>query len=101
MKTSNKKNSQKKDQKNPDATTIIMDMPEVKDIPGQEHVVPPQFNEMQDVTISSSDEEGEGILDDLNTDNQTIITNSSNVSKQEKKLLKKSAGHPPTEETKD
>ncbi|MES1225778.1 MAG: hypothetical protein ABUT20_60430 [Bacteroidota bacterium] len=92
----------KKDQQKLQPETITMDMPEVKDIPGQENIKPPQFREMQDVTISSADEEGEGILDDLNTDDEeTIITNSSDVTKEEKRLLKKSAGHQQTDETKD
>lgn len=106
MKTANKLNTSdlkdvKKDQQKmqPEYTTI--DMPEVKDIPGQENVIPPQFLEMQDVTISSADEEGEGILDDLNTDNQSLVINSSDVTKEEKKLLQKSAEHQPTGETKD
>jgi hypothetical protein len=100
VKASDLKDAKKDQQKlQPEYTTI--DMPEVKDIPGQENVIPPQFLEMQDVTISSADEEGEGVLDDLNTDDQSIITNSSDVTKEEKKLLKKSAGHQPTDETKD
>jgi hypothetical protein len=81
---------------------ITMNMPEVKDIPGQEHVKVPQFREMQDTTISSSDEEGEGILDDLNTDKESLANeDTADVSRQEKKLLKKSAGPQPTEETAD
>ena len=91
----------KKDQQKLQPETTVIDMPEVKDIPGQEHVNAPQFIEMQDVTISSAGEEGDGILDDLNTDDQTIITRSSDLTKEEKKLLKKSAGHPSTEETED
>jgi hypothetical protein len=108
MKPDNKNGSQKghlkdskKDQQKLQPETITMDMPEVKDIPGQENITVPQFLEMQDVTISSADEEGEGILDDLNTEDQMLITNSSNVTKEEKKLLKKSAGHQPTDATKD
>jgi hypothetical protein len=91
----------KKDKQKIKPQTLTMDMPEVKDIPGQEHIEVPQFREMQDVTISSADEEGEGILDDLNTDSEKIIDSASDVSRQEKKLLKKSAGHPSTEETED
>ena len=49
-------------------TTIIL--PEVKDIPGQEHVRPPYIGEMVDSTPSSADEEGEGILDGLNQDEE-------------------------------
>ncbi len=91
----------KKDQQKLQPETVIMEMPEVKDIPGQENVKVPQFREMQDVTISSAGEEGEGILDDLNTDSTTILNNESDVTPLEKKLLRKSAGHLPTDETKD
>ncbi len=56
---------------------------------------------MQDVTISSADEEGDGILDDLNSDTDEFTNDQSNVTAAEKKLLKKSAGHQPTDETAD
>ena len=63
-------------------------MPEVKDIPGQEHIKPPRLKEMMDTTIASADEEGEGILDDINKeDDDAIVDNNSNVSKLEKKVL--------------
>jgi hypothetical protein len=48
----------------PEGGTI--DMPEVKDIPGQEHVHVPPMGELADTTISSDDEEGAGLLDELN-----------------------------------
>jgi hypothetical protein len=53
----------------------VIDMPEVKDIPGQEHVRVPRMREMEDTTISSADEEGEGILDNINEedDEEQII----------------------------
>lgn len=67
---------------------ITIDMPEVKDIPGQEHIKPPRLKEMMDTTIASADEEGEGILDDINKeDDDAIVDNNSNVSKLEKKVL--------------
>ena len=67
-----------------------IDMPEVKDIPGQENIRPPHLREMMDTTISSADEEGEGILDDLNKEaDDEIITGNNNVSNAEKKLLEK------------
>jgi len=91
----------KKDQQKIKPESFTMDMPEVKDIPGQENVVPPQFREMQDVTIASAGEEGEGILDDLNEDIQPISNGPSDVTPAEKKLLRKSAGHQPTDETAD
>jgi hypothetical protein len=80
---------------------IIIDMPEVKDIPGQEHVKPPRMREMMDVTSSSSGEEGEGILDDLNKeDDDVILDESTNVTDAEKQLLKKT-DRPENDETKD
>ena len=36
-----------------------MDMPDVQDIPGQEHIRPPRLGELEDTTASSADEEGE------------------------------------------
>ena len=83
--------------------TGTIDMPEVKDIPGQENIKVPRIKEMEDTTISSSDEEGEGILDDLNSgeDDESLTADDSNVSRAERNLLKKSAGHPATEESED
>src|SRR6478752_1468939 len=52
----------------------VIDMPEVKDIPGQEHVRVPRMREMEDITISSADEEGEGFLDALDDgDEEPVI----------------------------
>lgn len=45
----------------PDKATI--DLPDVSDIPGQEHVHPPALGELADTTTSSADEEGEGLFD--------------------------------------
>lgn len=80
-------------------------MPEVKDIPGQENIRPPRFNEMADTTISSADEEGEGILDDLNKEQDQEdafenLSESTNVTEIEKQLLDQS-DRPVTEETED
>lgn len=79
---------------------ITINMPEVKDIPGQEHVRPPRIREMEDITPSSSGEEGEGLLDDLNKDDLDIDETRTNVTDTEKKLLKE-ADRPVSEETKD
>ena len=45
-------------------TTI--DLPDVKDIPGQENIHVPDLREMADITIASDDEEGVGVFDDEN-----------------------------------
>lgn len=42
----------------------IIDLPEVKDIPGQEFVHTAPLGMLADTTISSADEEGEGLFDD-------------------------------------
>jgi hypothetical protein len=85
----------------PNNQEVTIDMPEVKDIPGQEHVKPPRLEEMMDTTISSADEEGEGLLDDLNEADTDELTDASvNVTPEEKKLLRQS-GRPVTEESKD
>jgi hypothetical protein len=63
----------------PEITTI--DMPDVSEIPGQEHIHVPQMKQFHDTTISSDDEEGKGIFEDnkLNPD--------SDVTEEEKELL--------------
>jgi len=52
---------------------FFMDMPEVKDIPGQEHVHVPPLGELADTTASSADEEGYGILDELEDDSSQML----------------------------
>ena len=76
----------------PDEATL--DLPEVKDIPGQEHIHVPQFGEFADTTISSDDEEGVGVLDNLNED-ENEDPFYSNVSKEEKKILQDAAEKTP------
>ena len=47
-----------------------LDLPEVSDIPGQENITVPPMGELADTTISSDDEEGRGLLDNLNQPRQ-------------------------------
>jgi hypothetical protein len=55
-----------------------INLPEVKDIPGQEHVRAPRLGELADNTASSADEEGDGVLepkdDDLAGGNDADVT---------------------------
>lgn len=83
-----------------EAKEVIINLPEVKDIPGQEHVKPPRIREMMDDTASSADEEGEGLLDDLNQEDETLTDGKSNVSKAERDLIKKT-DRPDTDEDRD
>jgi hypothetical protein len=63
-----------------------MDLPEVSDIPGQEHVRPPRLGELGDTTASSADEEGDDI-DGLNSDEKLGLSPGSNVSREERRTL--------------
>jgi hypothetical protein len=63
-----------------------IDLPDIKDIPGQEFIHPPKLGEYNDTTISSADEEGDEIWDEEETtDDNSVVTNI------EKKLLDDSA----------
>lgn len=75
-----------KKQLKPDEATL--DLPEVKDIPGQEHVRPFLPGEMADVTISSADEEANELLD---FDEDILADNATNVTNDEKDLLRRSS----------
>jgi hypothetical protein len=76
-----------------------IDLPEVKDIPGQEHVRPPRIREMEDSTPSSSDEEATELLSEINEE-EVDLDENSNVSDLERELLEKT-DRPDNEETKD
>ena len=70
----------------PDEATL--DLPDVKDIPGQEHIRPLPAGEMADTTISSADEEGAGLLD---TEEDILADQENDVSMTEKELLQRSS----------
>jgi len=71
----------------------ILDLPDVKDIPGQEYIHAPNPGEYADTTISSADEEGDNIWAD-----EEVVDNSSTVSNLERKLLDDSANDMPTKD---
>ena len=54
-----------------DKNTI--DLPEVSDIPGQEHVRPPRLGELADNTASSDDEEGDDVLNQKEDDDDDFV----------------------------
>lgn len=70
----------------PDEATL--DLPEVKDIPGQEHVRPLPPGEMADITPSSSDEEANDLLD---TNEDILLDKNLNVTNSERDLLQRSS----------
>jgi len=69
----------------PEETTL--DLPEVKDIPGQEHIHVPRMKEFADTTIASDGEEGVGIFDQ----DEDEISAESNVTRQERQALTEAA----------
>ena len=56
----------KHDEERMESETVILDLPDVADIPGQEKIRVPPLGELADTTISSDDEEGLGLFDDFN-----------------------------------
>lgn len=43
---------------------IVIDLPDVADIPGQENIIPPKMGMFADTPISSDGEEGAGIFEE-------------------------------------
>lgn len=76
--------------------TTVIDLPDVKDIPGQEFIHPAPMGEMADTTIASDDEEGVGIFED--EEDEELISNTSNVSSQEKNDLQQADENMPTKD---
>ena len=76
---------------------VILDLPDVNEIPGQEHIHVPRMKEMQDVTIASDDEEGVGIFGDDEDEEDDFdeplesTGGDGDVSRMEQGLLAKSA----------
>ena len=76
------------DKKHLQQENFTIDLPDMNDIPGQENITVPPLGELADTTISSDDEEGVGILDNPD-DQDEMITEQLNatVTKDERKLL--------------
>lgn len=74
-----------------------MTLPDVSDIPGQEHIHIPPLGELADTTISSDDEEGKGLLDD----EDDLENDDSDVTDEERRDLETSANVTPGEEDAD
>lgn len=79
----------------PDEGTI--DLPDVKDIPGQEFVNAPPLGMMADTTISSADEEGEGLFEDDEEDETDIVMGTqADISRTDKEVLERAETYMPT-----
>src|SRR5882724_4583776 len=75
----------------PQADLITMDLPEVRDIPGQEYVKPIPLKGLSDTTASSDGEEGKGILDDPD-DLGLVMGTEADVTPEERALLRNAGG---------
>lgn len=73
---------------------VEVNIPDVSEIPGQEHFVPAPLGELAGTTISSSDEEGDEFFDD-DLDEDIKNSPTSNVSATEKNDLRKAANDMP------
>ena len=74
-----------------------IDLPDVKDIPGQENIVPPTLNELADMTASSADEEGDELFGD-DPDQDTDADADAEVSATEVDDLEEAANDMPTDD---
>jgi hypothetical protein len=74
-----------RDQQYLQSEEATLDLPDVKDIPGQEHIHVPKMKAFHDTTISSDDEEGVGVFEEDEPDAETDVTD------EEKELLERSA----------
>jgi hypothetical protein len=76
-----------KNNNHPEKNTI--DLPEVKDIPGQENVKPPRLGELADTTASSAGEEGDRTFNtaDDKDDLGIVMGTEADVSPEERSVL--------------
>lgn len=80
----------KKDEQRLKADKADLDLPDVRDIPGQEHIHVAPLGEMADITISSEDEEGEGLFEDDVEDQGVIVMGSeADIPKDDKVALER------------
>jgi hypothetical protein len=78
---------------------VTLNLPDVKDIPGQEFIHPPKMESFSDTTISSADEEGDDLFEDEpDEDADLIMSDDENVSEEEKSILENAAKDMPTED---
>jgi hypothetical protein len=82
------------------AEEVILDLPDVSDIPGQESIHVPPLGILADTTISSDDEEGVGLFgdDDADEDTDLIMGNEADVSEREQDVLAKADEDMPTDD---
>lgn len=76
----------------------FIDLPDVKDIPGQEFVHTPPIGTLGDTTISSADEEGASVFDKDDDEDLRRTGDDADVSRNERKALEQVDYMPTTDE---
>lgn len=76
----------------------FINLPDVKDIPGQEFVNAPPVGTLGDTTISSADEEGVNVFDRDDDEDLRRTGNDADVSRDEKRALEQIDFMPTTDE---
>ena len=77
----------KQDQEKLQPEETFIDLPDVKDIPGQEFVNTPPPGALGDITSASEDEEGTNVFDRTDDEDLRRTGNESDVSRNERKAL--------------
>ena len=80
------------DQERLQGDEATIELPDVKDIPGQEFVQAPPLGMMADTTISSADEEGEGLFDDDASAEDDLFSNGESLSEEDRESLRTGDG---------
>ena len=88
----------KEDREQLQAEETFVDLPDIKDIPGQEFVNTPPAGSLGDTTISSADEEGVNVFDKDDAEDLRHTGNDADVSRNEKKALEQIDYMPTTDE---
>lgn len=84
-----------RDRKELEDRDTTIDLPDVKDIPGQEHIKAPPLGELADTTISSADEEGDRVFASAGRGDGDA---EGNVSRDEKHALERTDYMPTRDE---
>ena len=88
----------KEDREQLQTEETFIDLPDIKDIPGQEFVNTPPGGSLGDTTISSADEEGVNVFDKDDAEDLRHTGNDADVSRNEKKALEQIDYMPTTDE---
>lgn len=88
----------KEDQEELQTSETFIDLPDVKDIPGQEFVNTPPAGSLGDTTISSADEEGTNVFDRSDAQDLRRTGDDADVSRNQRKALEQIDYMPTTDE---